>query len=253
MATIHGLGFHESQFPEEHDISPASNSLLAELPENELQALTRHLQLVSLQKGQSLFNTGEIPGYVYFPIGAIVSVVIDSDDGLSTEAFMLGKTCMVGVGIVNQPSYYRALVRDSGLAYRMPTSVFLQIRSACPTYIQNAIAATHRMLIQLSQAIVCSKRHSTDAQLIRWLLITLDRGMDNAIPITHQQLADILGFRREAITHHLGRMCERGDIQVLRGEICVLNRTALEARACSCYWAGQERPRPTFNGPLDSI
>lgn len=203
------------------------------------------MTLVSLQKGETLFQVGEIPSHVYFPIGAIVSVLIDMKDGASIETYMLGKDCMVGVGTVGQPSFYRACVRHSGLAYRMSAQAMLSIRSTCPVYVQRTVAATQRMLMQLSQAIVCGKRHTISQQLMRWMLITLDRTMGSRIEITHQELGEVLGFRREAITRALGQMTSKGFIGVHRGEIVVLDRCALEAGTCECYWVGQQRPKPT--------
>ena len=225
-------------------MSPRLNTLLASLPETEYQALARHLQLISLQKGQVLFRAGEVPSQVYYPIGAIVSGMLDSGDGQPIETFMLGKTCMVGIAALGQPSFYLARVRSSGLAYRMSMEAFLRVRSECPTYIQGAHAATNRMLMQLSQSIVCSKRHSVEQQLIRWMLITLDRTLEPEIQSTHQELSERLGFRREAITLALGKLTALGYVVSRRGETEVVRRSGLEAMACDCYWIGQEKPKP---------
>lgn len=207
--------------------------------------LTRQMTLVSLQKGETLFQAGEVPRHVYFPVGAIVSMLIDMEDGASIETYMLGNACMVGVATVGQPSFYRACVRHSGLAYRMSAQALQSVRSQCPTYIQRTLATTHRMLMQLSQAIVCGKRHTIAQQLMRWMLITLDRTLGPHIEVTHQELGEVLGFRREAITLALGKMTSKGMIQINRGEIVVLDRPELEAGTCECYWVGQQRPKPT--------
>lgn len=87
------------------------NGLLADLPEVEFRFFAPHLKLVSLTKGQTLFSQGEIPSHVYYPVGAIVSLMIDDPAGDSTETHMFGKTCMVGVASVGMPSIYRAQVR----------------------------------------------------------------------------------------------------------------------------------------------
>lgn len=220
------------------------NSLLSNLPEFELQIITNQMALVSLPKGQTLFEMGEVPSHVYFPISAIVSMLIDMEDGASIETYMLGNTCMVGAATLGQPSFYRACVRSAGLAYRMPAQAMLNARAKCPVYMQGALAATNRMFMQLSQAIVCGKRHTIEQQLIRWMLITLDRTSSNHIQITHQELSEVLGFRREGITLALGKLTARGSVQVNRGEIVVHDRFELEASSCECYWIGQERKRP---------
>ncbi len=221
-----------------------TNALLASLPESELLAISSHLELVSLQKGQTLFHIGEVPSHVYYPIGAIVSMMNDAEDGFITETFMLGNACMVGAGTVGQPSFYRACVRSSGLAYRMPAKALESLRYACPNYLQTSIAAINRMLMQLSQAVVCSKRHSVDQQLIRWILITLDRGTGDRIEITHQELSEILGFRRESVTVQLNKMAALRHIAISRGAIDIVDRTALEKRSCECYWKGIQKQRP---------
>lgn len=227
-------------------MSPRSNSLLSDLPEEEFKTIREHMQLVSLQKGKTLFHVGEVPKHVYYPIGAVVSMMNDSEEGRPIETFILGKSCMVGVGTVGKPSFYRAHVRSSGLAYRISTEAFLQVKAKYPIYLQKAFDASNRMLMQFSQALVCGKKHSVEQQLIRWLLITLDRTMDSTIQITHQELSEILGFRREGITVNLGKMSDAGVISVRRGEIEVLNREFLEHKSCNCYWIGQERKRPSF-------
>jgi len=230
---------------QESVISPTTNSLLSDLPEAELQVLTSRMMLVSLRKGETLFHAGEVPRHVYFPVSAIVSMLIDMEDGVSIETYMLGNACKVGMGTLGQPSFYRACVRNSGLAYRMPAQALLSARAQCPTYTQKVFAATNRMLMQLTQAIVCGKRHTIAQQLMRWMLITLDRTSGLHIEITHQELGELLGFRREAITLALGKMTSQGIIQIHRGEVVVLDRPALEARVCECYWTGQQRQKPT--------
>lgn len=225
-------------------MNPRTNSLLADLPESELQAMAGEMRLVALQKGQTLFRVGEEPSHVYYPVGAIVSMMNDSLQSAPLETYMLGRTCMVGLGTLGQPSFYRAQVRSSGLAYQMPVQALQRLRSECPRYLFNVQLAINHILMQLMQALVCCKRHPVEQQLIRWMLVTLDRTLEPRIQITHQELAEILGFRREAITLNLKKMSQREEIVVQRGLIEVLNRPALEQRACECYWIAQQRPLP---------
>ncbi len=235
-------------------MEPRINTLLAVLPEAEYDRLTRHMRLVSLSQGQTLFDIGDILQHVYYPVGALVSMRIDMPDGYGMEVNMLGKTCMVGVGTVGEPSFYRAKVREAGLAYRMLTSDLQSERLSCPVYMQGAYAAIRRLLIQQSQTLVCAKRHSVDQQLIRWILLTLDRAVTASITITHLELAEMLGVRREAITLAIGRLSEAGCVTTVRGEMQVLDRAGLEARACDCYWQGQQekrRPVPLQTGGLN--
>ena len=231
-------------------MSPRHNALLAGLPESEYERLLACMELVSLSKGQTLFGMGETPVNIYFPLGAIVSMMIDMADGYSIETHMLGRTCMVGVAAINEPSFYRATVRDSGLAYRMHRHDLNRLRAQCPHYMRAAMQAVRRLLMQLSLGVACGKRHSVEQQLARCLLLTLDRTAMPTVTITHQELSEILGFRREAITLTFARLAELGCIKTGRGELEVLDRHRLEAFSCDCYWTGQEKIRPVGQSKL---
>jgi len=221
---------------------PRNNTLLAALPECEYEKLAPYMELVSLVKGDTLFKTGDVPTHVYYPVGAIVSMMNEMSDGYSVETYMLGNSSTVGA--LNVPSFYRAYVRNSGLAYRLPMSILQREYPFCPVYMRVALTAMRRMLMQLSQSIACGKHHSVEQQLIRWMLITLDRMSTVKIAITHHELSRILGFRREAVTLALKRLGDLGCITSRRGELEVLNRQGLEKLSCECYWIGQEKKRP---------
>ncbi len=228
-------------------MSPRINELLADLPDSEYQQIHPHLELVALTKGRDLFQTGDTPSHVYYPAGAMVSVMKDMEDGFSVETFMLGKSSLVGHCAFFGPSFYRANVRSSGLAYRISVATMRQLMPLLPVHTQSAMQSLGRAIAQLSQAVVCCKHHSVDKQLMRWMLITLDRTFQPLIEMTHQEIAERLGFRREAITLSLGKLMERGHIHIKRGAIEVISREALEAQVCDCYWIGQEKTKPDFS------
>jgi CRP-like cAMP-binding protein len=220
-----------------------SNSLLANLPESEYLKFTPHLETVILHKGQTLFEIGQQPSHVFFPVGAMVSMLLDLKEGTSIEIHVLGKTSMVGVAVVGGPSFYRATVRTTGLAYRMPTSAFSHVAENCPVFKLAAQSNIYRLMAQMAQTMACARHHSTENQIIRWFLITLDHTLTSVIKITQQELADLLGFRREAVALALKKLVTRGDVSLSRGQIEILNRPALEKTSCDCYWIYQERTR----------
>lgn len=231
-------------------MNPRINVLLDGLPDHEYERLTSHMELVSLPQGHDLFVMGQMPTHVYYPVGALVSMMKDMPDGFSVETYMLGKAGLVGMGAVDGPSFYRANVRDAGFAYRIPVPVFKSLLSVCPAHALAIAATMRRMVMQLAQAVVCGKHHSVEQQLIRWMLVSLDRMVEPVIHMTHQEVSERLGFRREAITLALGKLTALGYILSRRGVIEVIQRSGLEAMACDCYWIGQEKPRPDFARPL---
>lgn len=227
-------------------MNPRINALLAGLPESEYRLLISHMELVSLPKGRDLFTTGQVPSHVYYPVGALISMMKDMPDGFSVETYMIGKAGLMGIVALDGPSHYRANVRDAGLAYRIPLPVLKSLMPHCPVHQQAITSTMLRMLMQLAQSVVCGKHHSVEQQLIRWMLITLDRVLEPEIQSTHQEIAERLGFRREAITMALGKLTALGYVRSRRGVIEVIQRDGLEALACDCYWIGQEKVKPVF-------
>lgn len=197
-----------------------------------------------LRKGQTLLAMGQRPSYVYFPVNALVSMLIDLPDGESVEAAALGRTSAVGFAALDVPSFYRASVRIAGLAYRIPVRVLKHEEKHCPVYMHGVVRFMGRMLAHMSLTLACSKHHSTDQQIIRWLLTTMDHSLTPVIQITQQEIADLLGFRREVVAMTLQKFKKRGEIKISRGLLEVLNRPALEKASCDCYWREQERQRP---------
>jgi CRP-like cAMP-binding protein len=69
------------------------NYMLTNIPKAEFQTLADNMQLVSLEKGINLFDKSEIIQYIYFPTGAIVSMLSDLEDGTSVEVYSVNMTC----------------------------------------------------------------------------------------------------------------------------------------------------------------
>ena len=227
-------------------MNPRSNALLTDLPQEEYDLLVARMTLVSLSRGQTLLQVGESQQEVYFPLGAVVSVMSDMPDGKSVEICMLGKACVVCVGVMGEPSAYRLVVRTSGLAYKIAVTDLLHIRNHCPVYNQAINHAFRMMMLHLGQAAYCLKEHPMEQQIIRWLLLTLDNSMGQHIDITHQELSNILNFRREGVTLTLHKLTKLGLVDCQRGVIEVIDRAGLEAASCDCYWIGQAQRRPPF-------
>jgi CRP-like cAMP-binding protein len=94
---------------------------------------------------------------------------------------------------------------------------------------------TQSLIAQMSQTAVCNRLHSVEQQLCRWLLLSHDRLPSNELIMTQELIADMLGVRREAVSHQAARLQTAGLISYHRDRITILDRAGLEARACECY------------------
>ena len=225
-------------------MNPLKNAILAALPSDHYQELLPKLKLVSLHRGQTLFEVGEVPTHVHFPVGSIVSMMDDSPEGQAIEVHMLGNTCMVGVAAIDSPSFYRASVRLPGLAYRLEISELRHLRARCPAYFAEAQKRTGLLMSHIAKRAGCIKHHSMEQQLIRWMMLMLDRQCDNIIHVTHDELSSLHGSRREAVTLALGNLAKQGLVSQGRGVIQVQDRSALEIVSCDCYWSALGKGHP---------
>jgi Mn-dependent DtxR family transcriptional regulator len=68
-------------------------------------------------------------------------------------------------------------------------------------------------------------------------LMSHDRIGIDALPLTQEFLAQMLGSRRASVTEAAGGLQKTGAIEYSRGKVNILNRGKLEESACDCYQA----------------
>ena len=218
---------------------PADNRLLAALPTAILQRLTPDLQPVHLALGASLYEPGSKLQQAYFPTSAIVSLHYVTESGACTETAGVGNEGMVGVGLYMgcATTSSSAMVATAGHAFRLDARILRQEFGQGGDLQKLLLLYAMALMAQMSQNAVCNRHHSVDEKLSRWLLETLDRNPDQAVVITQELMANMLGVRRESVTVAAGKLQQAGCLSYRRGHIGVLDRSALESRTCECYGA----------------
>lgn len=221
---------------------PRQNRLLAALPEDEYARLLPCLELIEMQLGEVLYESGEQMRHVYFPVNTIVSLLYVMEDGASAEIAVVGNEGMVGVALFmgGETTPSRAVVQSSGHAYRMKGRLLKEVLNRAGgrragTFHRLLLRYTQALLTQMGQTAVCNRHHSLDQQFCRWLLLSLDRLPSNELVMTQELIANMLGVRRESVTEAAGNVQRAGLIEYHRGRITVLDRAGLEARVCECY------------------
>ena len=70
------------------------NTLLSALPENEHARLSAHLETVALESGQILYEPDEPISHVYFPEGAVLSLLAMADSADAVEVGTIGNAAL---------------------------------------------------------------------------------------------------------------------------------------------------------------
>ena len=227
--------------------SPNQNHLLAALPTAEFESLAEHLKLVAMPLGEMIYEPGRQLQHAYFPTTSIVSLQCVMESGASTESAGVGNEGVVGVALFmggdTTPS--SAIVQTAGHAFRLERRLLMQEFNRAGALQSLLLRYAQMLMTQMAQTAGCIRHHSVEQQLSRWLLLTLDRlTLDRLtldlissreLVMTQELVASVLGVRRESIALAAGKLQHLGLIRYRRGHISVLDRRALEARACECY------------------
>jgi len=216
---------------------PSQNHLLAALPPAEFERLSPNLERVSLSVGDMLYEPGVTLRHAFFPTSAIISLHYVMESGASAESAGVGNEGVVGVALFmgGDATPSSAVVQTAGQAYRLDGRLLKQEFNLGGLVQRLLLRYTQALMTQMTQTVACTRHHSIEQQLCRWLLLTLDRAPTRELVITQELIASMLGVRREGITQAAGNLQTAGYIRYRRGHIAVIDRGGLERHACECY------------------
>jgi CRP-like cAMP-binding protein len=214
-----------------------TNRILAALEREDFAYLEPHLEIVDLQRGQVLYETGEPLRYVYFPHDTIVSLVTLMEDGGSAEMAVFGREGLLGLvsALVTRQSFGRYIVQVTGMASRIDIDRMHKAIASHPRIRRLFLHYTEALMAQVLQTVACNAVHGAEARCCRWILSMHDRLDQNALPLTHEFLAECLGVQRSTVTIITRTLQAAGLIRQGRGVIVVTDRPGLEEAACECY------------------
>jgi CRP-like cAMP-binding protein len=212
------------------------NRLLVALPKRDHDRLLPHLEKVTLPLRTILYEADGPIAHVFFPLDGVVSLVI-MDGVFTIEVGIIGNEGLVGTPVFlgSDRSPTKAIAQVPGTALRLEAKVFQNEMTRGGALHGLVQRYTQTMINQISQSIVCNRRHSVEKRMCRWLLMSHDRVGADEFPLTHEFLAQMLGVRRPTVTAVAGTLQKAGLISYHRGNITVLDRKGLEAASCECY------------------
>ena len=224
------------------------NDLLDALPVEESRRVASQLRPELLQQDAFLCGEGRPVVHVHFPRNALVSVLCSTSSGDSLEVAVIGNEGVVGLTFSASSHWTpgRAVVQRGGDAWRLPLGVLHQEFAQGGMLQLLALRYQQLLMAQMAQTALCSRLHHVDEHLCRWILALVERCGSERLDATQQQVARMLGVRREAVSAAAGRLEAEGVLHWGRGHLRVLDRSALESRCCECHAALRREAHALF-------
>jgi CRP-like cAMP-binding protein len=220
-----------------------SNRLLLALPSSDLKHLLPELKQIRCQREQVLTDADSSLDHVFFPDSGVVSVVAVYADGSIIEMATIGREGCTNVQAVfgAKSSSARFLVQIPGSAAKMSRAAFTRAMGSMPSFRHLMYGYVQAFLEQVMVSVACNGAHSLKERLARWLLMMRDRCDDDALEITQNLLAEMLGVQRPSITNAARELERAGLIERGRRQVTILDRQGLMKTSCECYQLVRER------------
>ncbi len=214
-----------------------ANHILKNLPDMEYRVLLPHFEPVSLRQNAVLFEVAAPITYGYFVNTGLVSTLAVMANGDSVEVGLLSKEGFAGLPILLNigHSSSRLVVQIPGNAIKIEADVLHYLLPKLPMLERLLSRFAYLQALRMEQIAACNGLHEIEERLARWLLMAQDRVSLEVLPVTHDQIASMLGTRRSSISVAANVLQKLEIIDYRRGSVHILSRERLEEASCECY------------------
>jgi CRP-like cAMP-binding protein len=178
-------------------LSTQQNRLLAAISQADSSKFFSSLEPIALPLRQIIYEVGAPLDHVYFVNEGVASVITRMTNGESIEAGMIGSEGVVGLPALlgRETSGQHVIVQAPLAALRMDAADCKMAfdQSAAVRQVLLRYAAT--LLDIASQTAACNRLHSLKERCARWILMMHDRLQADAMPLTQEFFAMMLGTR----------------------------------------------------------
>lgn len=213
------------------------NRILADLTDAEYQRMWPHLETIDLSSGTIIYELGQPIDYVYFPLGSMISLVTQMEDGKIVEVGLVGNDGMAGIsaflGQTTSPD--RAFIQIPNGAARVKVEVIRTEFDRGEGVQKLLLRYAYVLMRQVSQTAACNASHTAEERLSRWLLMCRDRVESDDLKLTQEFLAEMLGTRRATVNVAAITLQSAGFITYNRGHIRIIDNAGLASFSCECY------------------
>ena len=206
-------------------------------PDEAIARLTQDSAVLVVEPGACLIRSGDAADYLFLVVSGSISLSRDMPSGGSFTAGLQLAGDFHGLGpvIAQGEHIYTAVCKDRTVLVRIPADLLRDLVAANGCLSFSLFAALERRYIQALNLHASAAVNSTQARIAA-LLKSIDargvRGRSNAeIRLSQEEIAAMLGTRRQVVNRVLRDMAATGAIHVQYGRISILDREKLDRMA----------------------
>ena len=214
-----------------------SNNLLRLLSQKDFDLIAPYLEVVTVATNETIYGPGDDVEFVHFPCGpSLASYLVSNEDGRDVEIILVGREGAVGsvTGRARLHAYSYVVVRSGGQFVRLHISKLKAVIARSPALSNIFGSYAECLLGQVLQSAACNAVHSIEQRTAKWIISALERSSADLVPLSHKQLAAVLGVGRSYTSRVIQVFKAEGMLETRRGSMRVHDRAALEAKACLC-------------------
>jgi CRP-like cAMP-binding protein len=222
---------------EAHARAGIRNRLLHKIALEDWDLIGPQLEPVTLKERQVIEVPTKPIAHAYFlEIGVASVVAVDAEDH-RIEVGVIGYEGVTGVPLImgDNRAQHSTYMQIGGSGHRIPAEALCAAIARSDTLRTLMLKSAQGFMIQTAQTALANGRAKLEQRLARWLLMAHDRMTTDAVPLTHEFLAVMLGVRRAGVTVAIHGFERRGLVTTRRGQLTVVNRTGIEQIAGSFY------------------
>ncbi len=214
------------------------NKILLSLPREMLEKMIPDFEMVQLPLNEVLYESGERAESILFLNTGLASLIACSSNGSCIEVGAVGNEGLLPIEALSESPVisHRGIVQLPGNALKINIDALKHHFPKDGIIVERSLMLMKQMHNQATQLVLCSRFHTVEQRLCRWLLMTSDWAQNDHFPITHEFLSFMLGVNRATVTTAMGVLKAAGVIAYRQRLLDILDRRRIASISCECYW-----------------
>ena len=214
--------------------------LLEPLPENDRRAVLAAARRRKYGKGEIVFHEGDPADSLHLVLSGHLAIQVSTPDGERATLNVLSPGAHLGelALLPGAPAHQRSasvVALEPAETLVLSTAVFRELCEQNPQIERLLVELMAARIRELSARLVEALYTGLDRRLYRCLLSLAEvygSGSANpVIPLTQEQLADLVGGTRPSVNQILQRLLDQHVIDLGRGKVTVLDLAALRRKS----------------------